>query len=87
MSQLVTLTNRHYEIMNRLLEGQKLEQIADAMGMSRPYMRVIIGSKLFKEELAKRRELRDRGVLKRMEDLSQESLDVIRDLMREGGEE
>ena len=84
MTEITNLTPRHTEIMERLLERQSLQQIADQMGISLPYLRVIIKSPLFRGELKRRRDTRDRGILERMEALSKESLDVLRYLMRNG---
>ena len=84
MTEITNLTPRHSEIMERLLERQALAAIGEQMGIAVPYLRVIIQSPLFRAELRRRRETRDRGILDRMEALSKESLDVLRYLMRNG---
>ena len=76
---------RHQEIMKRALEGQSSAAIAEAMSMNHSTVRVIRSSPLFKKELQKRRDTQVRSILDRVEDLTLEALDVLKDYMRQKG--
>lgn len=79
---LLALTGRHKEIMRRLTEGSSLTRITELMGISNDALTLITRSPMFREELGKMLEKKAFEVGERLEDLSNEALDEIRNLMR-----
>lgn len=76
------LTPRHREIMRRLLEGAHRNTIAEEMGITPQSITILSTSQLFREELAKMEKEADFQVIRRAEDLSNEALDVLKNMMR-----
>lgn len=85
MAEIEELSARNQEIMKRLLEGQNSRQISEALQLQPSTIRMITTSPMFKRELQKRRETEIRGIATRLEDLTPEAVDVLKDYMRQKG--
>lgn len=76
------LTPRHREIMRRILEGATQVEIAEAMGIHKQTVNLVVTSPLFKAELAKLEAEADFHVVQRADSMSNEALDKLKTLMR-----
>lgn len=70
------------EVMQRLLEGQQAEGIMRDLGLEKRQFDSIVTAPTFSYEYAYLAKFKDRRLDKRLENLSQEALDVVRYVMR-----
>ncbi len=85
--QLKRLKPRHREIIRRLVEGKRPVDIAKQMGIGPQRLSVIMHSPSFVAGLERFMDETDRTVMERIESLSPEALDKIRDMMRKAKSE
>ena len=72
----------HNELMDRMLTGQTLEEIAGEMNLTVGYLKVVAESPLFVSKLEEVRSERYRAIGERLEDYSHEALDKLVEKMR-----
>lgn len=75
-------TDQEKEVMQRLLEGQQAESIMRDLGLEKRQYDSIVTAPTFSYEFTYLSKHRDRKLDKRLENLSQEALDVVRYVMR-----
>ena len=76
------ISPRHREIMRRVVEGARHTDIAAHMGMEPESISLIVNSPLVRAEIDKMMEERDEAVTSRLDNLSGEATDRIKNLMR-----
>ena len=72
----------HNELMDRMLTGQTMEEIAGEMNMTVGYIKVVADSPLFQSKLEEVRSDRHKAIGERLENYSHEALDKIMEKMR-----
>jgi hypothetical protein len=72
----------HKDVMDRLMAGHDIEDIAKDMQMNVAYLKVITRSPLFQNEMKIHREVALKAVTERLEGFAQEALDKIVQKMR-----
>ena len=75
-------TELELEIIRRLLERQDPKAISGDLGIAAHDLAVLLAAPRFQREFDLQTKLADRGVRARMERLTSEALDVVRDIMR-----
>lgn len=72
----------HNELLDRILTGQTMEEIAGEMNLTVGYLKVVADSPLFQSKLEEVRSERHKAIGERLEDYSHEALDKIMEKMR-----
>ena len=81
-SHQVQFSEVELEVLRRMLEHQRPDQIRLGMGLTQHEFDRVANAVHFQQEYELQATIADRGIRKRLDRLSQEALDVVRDVMR-----